>query len=78
MSVTVNCSWCNKAMGTVSFAKIKEWDKGEVCPECLEKKERTLKVFEGAVERAKNQLNLYREEAVAGLEKEIKAIAAGS
>ena len=63
-------------MGTVSFSKIKEWDKGEVCDECVAKKEQTLKVFESATERVKNRMNLYREEAVLELEKQIKAIAA--
>lgn len=76
MPVTINCGWCNKSMGSVSFTKFKEWDKGEVCQECLAKKDEVLRVFDSAVERAKNRMNLYREEAVSELEKEIKRIAA--
>jgi hypothetical protein len=76
MPVVINCSWCNKTMGSVALSKIKDWDKGEVCDECVKKKDETLKVFESAVERTKNRLNLYREEAVKQLESEIKALAA--
>ena len=79
MAVVINCEWCNKTMGTVkSLAKAKDWDQGEVCQECQDKRAKVEKTFISIVERTKNKAELLREEAVNLLEKEVKAIAGGA
>lgn len=79
MAVVINCGWCNKTMGTVkSLDKIKDWDQGELCQECQDKRAKVEKTFVGIVERTKRKAELLHEEAVNLLEKEVKAIAGGA
>jgi hypothetical protein len=66
-------------MGTVkTLDKIKDWDQGEICKECLDKKAKVEKMFVNIVERTKGKANMLHDEAYAMLEKEIKEIAGGA
>lgn len=79
MAITINCTWCNKTMGSVkSIDKLKEWDQGEICKGCLDKKANVEKSLGSVVDRTKKKAELLRDEAFAMLEKEIKAIAGGA
>lgn len=77
MSVIINCSWCNKTMGSIELDRIKHWDKGEICDECIEKKDRAEVAFKNVVERVRDKAQRLEWDAKEMLEKEIKEIAKG-
>lgn len=75
MPVVINCSWCNKTMGSIALENIRDWDKGEICGECLGKKDDTVKTFESVVARTKAKADRMYNEALQMLEREIKKLA---
>lgn len=75
MAVIINCSWCNKTMGSIELDRIKHWDKGEVCDECLAKKDQAINAFNGVVEKVKDKATRLEWDAKIMLEEEIKKIA---